>query len=347
MKKSIVKHIALGVLASAILTACGGGKSSDTGGKQVCDFTLQGANPLEINLGQSYIEPGFIIKDGNNNVIQGTTTGVVNAATAGDYILTYGAESCSNTATRTVTVLPATAGTCDFKLNGANPLTMTVGSNYQELGVTITDANHKKVTGTIAGTVNKDKVGEYSLTYQSESCTNKITRIVKVVPADCVYTVKGANPLLVDQGDDLNDPGVSAIDINNQDVDITVSGTVDTSALGDYKLTYQGEGCANHVTRTVTVKLQTCAITLNGNSPLEVIVNGTYTDPGAKIKDKSGNVLGADVKGTGSVDETKVGEYVLTYGNEACANTSDRIVKVREPLTHDELKDLYGDVILP
>jgi len=342
MKKSIVKHIALGVLASAVLTACGGGKSSSTGGKQVCDFTLQGNNPLEINLGQSYIEPGFIIKDGNNNVIQGTTTGIVNAATAGSYTLTYGAESCSNTATRTVTVLPATAGTCDFKLNGENPLTMTVGSDYQEPGVTITDANNQNVTGKISGTVKKNKVGEYSLTYQSESCTNKITRTVKVVPADCTYTVKGANPLLIDKGDALSDPGVTATDVNNQDVNITVSGMVDTSALGDYKLTYQGEGCANHVTRDVTVKLQTCAITLNGDSPLEVIINGAYTDPGAEIKDKSGNVLGADIKGTGSVDATKIGEYVLTYGNEACANTSDRIVKVRA-LTPDELKD----VILP
>jgi len=342
MKKSIVKHIALGVLASAVLTACGGGKSSGTGGKQVCDFTLQGSDPLEINLGQSYIEPGFIIKDGKNNVIQGTTTGVVNTATAGSYTLTYGAESCSNTATRTVTVLPAVAGACNFTLNGDNPLTMTVGSDYQELGVTITDASNQAVTGNITGTVNKNKVGEYSLTYQSESCTNKITRTVKVVPADCTYTVKGANPLLVDKGDALVDPGVTAIDVNNRSVAVTVSGAVDTSVLGAYQITYQGKGCANHVTRDVTVKLQTCAITLNGDSPLEVIINGAYTDPGAEIKDKSGNVLGADIKGTGSVDATKIGEYVLTYGNEACANTSDRIVKVRA-LTPDELKD----VILP
>jgi len=341
MKKSILKHIVLGTLASAILAACGGG-SSDPAGKQVCDFTVQGDNPLAINLGQSYIEPGYVIKDVNGNVIQGTTTGLVNSATAGDYTLTYGAESCSNTATRTVTVQAAAIGACNYILNGDNPLTMTVGSDYQELGVSITDANNQSVTGTVVGTIDKNTVGNYTLTYQSDSCTNTTTRTVNVVPADCAYTLKGADPLLIDKGDALLDPGVIAKDINNQEVTSTVSGTVDTSVLGSYTLTYQGQGCANTVTRGVEVKLQTCAYSLNGDSPLEVIVNGTYTDPGAEIKDKSGNVLEASATGTGSVDTTKVGEYVVSYQNAACANTSDRIVKVRA-LTPDELKD----IILP
>jgi len=341
MKKSITKHIALGILASAILTACGGGGSS-TGGKQVCDFTVQGDNPLEINLGQSYVEPGFTIKDENNNVIQGTTTGIVNSATVGDYTLTYGAESCSNTATRTVTVRAATAGTCNYQLNGDNPLTMTVGSNYQDPGVNITDANNQTITGTVTGSVDKNTVGDYTLTYQSDSCSNTTTRTVKVVPASCTYTLKGDNPLLIDKGDALVDPGVTVKNTNNQEVISTVSGAVDTSVLGNYTLTYQGQSCANNVTRDVTVKLQTCTYTLNGASPLEVIVNSAYTDPGAEIKDKSGTVLEASATGTGSVDATKIGEYVVSYKNDACANSVDRIVKVRA-ITQDELKE----VILP
>jgi len=343
MKKSILKHIVLGTLASAILTACGGDGKSEPAGKQVCDFTVQGDNPLEINLGQNYIEPGYVIKDVNGNVIQGSTTGLVNSATAGDYTLTYGAESCSNSATRTVTVLAATIGACNYILKGDNPLTMTAGSAYQEPGVNITDANSQTVTdGTVTGTVNKDTVGSYTLTYQSDSCNNTTTRTVNVVPANCAYTLKGADPLLIDKGDALVDPGVIAKDANNQEVTSTVSGTVDTSVLGSYTLTYQGQGCANSINRGVEVKLQTCTYTLNGDSPLEVIVNGAYTDPGAEIKDKSGTVLEANATGTGSVDTTKIGEYVVSYKNEACANTSDRIVKVRA-LTADELKD----IILP
>jgi len=114
MKKSIYKHIALGILASAMLTACGGGKSSGTGGKQVCDFTLKGTDPLKVNLGDSFVDPGVIVKDSNNNVIQATASGVINTAKVGDYTLTYGAESCSNSATRTVSVV-AVAGACNYQ----------------------------------------------------------------------------------------------------------------------------------------------------------------------------------------------------------------------------------------
>jgi len=42
------------------------------------------------------------------------------------------------------------------------------------------------------------------------------------------------------------------------------------------------------------------------------------------------------------VIKNEIGEYVLTCGNEACANTGERIVKVRA-ITPDELKE----VILP
>jgi len=217
-----------------------------------------------------------------------------------------------------------------------------VGTDYQEPGVRITDANNQQLTGKITGAVDKNTVGEYQLTYKSDSCNNDVTRTVNVVPATCTYTLNGDNPLLVDLGDDFADPGVIAKNASDTVVTSTVSGEVDTSKLGDYKLTYQGEGCDNQITRDVKVKLQTCTITMKGDSPMEVIVNNAYADPGAEIKDKSGNVLEADAKGSGNVDVTKIGEYVVSYANEACANSSDRIVKVRA-LTSDELKN----IILP
>ena len=302
-----------------------------------CSYTLIGKTPLTLKQGETYIELGASVKDSEGRAIVGTPSGVVNTEKVGSYTITYKGEGCSNTKKRVVTV-EAASGVCTYNLSGANPLEITVGDSYQELGVGITDANNQAVTGTTSGSVDTSTVGDYSITYKSDHCTNTKTRTVKVVSADCTYTLKGDNPLLLDKGDTFVDPGVEVKNASDKLVTSTVVGDVDTTKLGDYILTYQGKDCANSKPRSVTVKMQTCEYKLLGNSPLEIIVNSAYTDLGAEIKDKKGVVLEAKSLGTGNVDPTKVGEYVVTYKAEACGNSKDRIVKVRA-LTNEELRD--------
>ena len=302
-----------------------------------CDYALVGDNPLMLNLGDSYSDPGVAVKDSKQNTVTSTASGTVDTSTPGDYTITYQGAGCSNAQTRKVTVKPV-AGACTYDLNGANPLELTKGEAYQEPGVSIKDANDQTVTGTTSGSVDTSKLGDNTITYQSDRCTNTATRTVKVVSADCSYTLLGNDPLMLSKGDTFSDPGVVVEDSADSVVTSTSSGDVDTAKLGDYTLTYQGKDCANSQTRTVKVELQTCAYTLLGDSPLEIIVNNTYTDLGAEIKDKSGTVIAAKAMGTGAVDTTKVGEYVVNYKAEACGNAADRIVKVRA-LTNDELKE--------
>ncbi len=318
-----------------------GCKNSQTRTVQVvggsCDYTLTGSNPLMLNLGDTYSDLGVVVKDFKKNRVTSTATGSVDTSKEGDYTVTYQGTGCSNTQTRKV-IVKQVASKCTYDLNGANPFEVTVGGSYQEPGVSVKIDNNQTVTGTTSGSVDTSKPGNNTITYESDSCTNTTTRTVKVVSADCSYTLLGNNPLMLSKGDTFSDPGAVVKDSAGSVVTSTSSGEVDTAKLGDYTLTYQGKNCANSQARTVKVELQTCTYTLLGDSPLEIIVNNTYTDPGAKIKDKSSQLIADKAMGTGAVDATKVGEYAVNYKAEACGNTVDRIVKVRA-LTDDELKE--------
>lgn len=302
-----------------------------------CSYTLIGKTQLTLKQGDTYTELGASVKDIAGRSIVGTPSGIVNTTKVGSYTITYKGAGCSNTEKRVVTV-EAASGACTYNLSGANPLEITVGDSYQELGASIKGADNQTVTGETSGVVDTTTIGSYSIIYKSDRCTNTARRTVKVVSADCTYTLKGNIPLLLDKGDTFVDPGVEVKDASGKVVTSISSGNVDNAVLGDYTLTYQGKDCANSQTRSVTVKMQTCEYKLLAASPLEIILNSAYTDSGAEVKDKKGIVLAEKLLGTGNVDSTKVGEYVVTYKLEACGNSKDRIVKVRA-LTNDELRN--------
>jgi hypothetical protein len=320
-----------------------GCKNSQTRKVQViggnCSYTLAGDNPLLLNIGDTYSDAGVSVTDAKKNTVTSTVSGTVDTSTVGDYTITYKGVGCENTKTRTVTVKAAST-VCSYDLNGDNPLEVVIGGTYKELGVSIKDANSQAVTGTASGSVDTTKISDYAVTYQSDHCTNTTTRTVKVVAASCSYALVGNDPLMLSKDDTFSDPGVVVKDNAGSVVKSTLSGTVDTTVVGDYTLTYQGKDCANSKTRAVKVELQTCAYTLIGDSPLEIIVNSAYVDLGAEIKDKTGTVLEAKAMGTSAVavDNTKSGEYVVSYQHAECANSRERIVKVRA-LTDDELKE--------
>ena len=82
-------------------------------------ITLEGANPMTVELGGTYSEPGATSNGGETVTI----TGSVDTATVGTYTITYSAKDDSGntgTATRTVNVVDTTAPV--ITLEGANPM---------------------------------------------------------------------------------------------------------------------------------------------------------------------------------------------------------------------------------
>ena len=95
--------------------------------------TLNGDNPLVVELGDTYTEAGATA-DGGEAV---TVTGTVDTETVGSYTVTYSATDASGntgTATRTVNVVDTTVPV--VTLYGDNPLVVELGDTYTEAGAT-------------------------------------------------------------------------------------------------------------------------------------------------------------------------------------------------------------------
>jgi len=104
-------------------------------------ITLSGANPLNIELGENFTDPGFSAFDtGDNTSRTVNRTGSVDSSVAGSYPLTYTAtDSKGNigTATRTVNVLPAASTPPTVESSSATSIavtTTTLNGNVQSAG---------------------------------------------------------------------------------------------------------------------------------------------------------------------------------------------------------------------
>ena len=139
-----------------------------------------------------------------------------------------------------------------------------------------------------------------------------------------VITIQGDNPVTVELGSSYTDAGATAFDAFHGNTSVTSSGTVDTSAVGSYTITYTATDLDNNTatsTRVVNVVDTTApVITLLGDNPATAELGEAYTDAGATASDLSGTVT---VTTSGTVDTNTLGSYTLTYtSSDASGNTT-------------------------
>ena len=224
-----------------------------------------------------------------------------------------------------------------ISLTGNATVTVELGTSYTDAGATANDAFHGSTPVTSSGSVNTNAVGSYQITYTAtdlDGNTATATRTVNVVDTtNPVVTVTGANPATVELGETYTDAGATATDASGS-VTVVTTGTVDTTTVGAYTLTYtstDASGNSGTATRTVNVVDTTDpVVTVTGDNPATVELGDTYTDAGATATDASGSVT---VVTTGTVDTTTVGAYTLTYtSTDASGNsgTATRTVNVTD-----------------
>ena len=158
-----------------------------------------------------------------------------------------------------------------------------------------------------------------------------------------VITLIGSANVLVTQGESYVDEGARAIDDVDGDLTsrITVSGSVDTTTIGNYTLTYSvsdSSGNSATVSRTITVVAEGSdvtapVITITGNAILDVTQYETYVDAGATATDDVDGDITALIEVSGSVDTNTIGTYIITYsvsdsaGNLATATRNVNVVE--------------------
>jgi len=169
-----------------------------------------------------------------------------------------------------------------------------------------------------------------------------------------VIALNGSNPTVVELGSVYVEAGATA-DTGEL---VSVSGSVNTNAVGTYTLTYTAIddwGNVGTTTRTVNVVDTTSPVmSVTGDNPATVELGASYADAGATGSDLGGVVT---VTSSGTVNTDAVGTYTITYtGTDPSGNTAStsRTVNVVDttapvitvtgtnPVTH-ELGDTYTD----
>ncbi len=157
-----------------------------------------------------------------------------------------------------------------------------------------------------------------------------------------IITLIGANPLVINVNTTFVEPGANATDTEdcvgktqaqcNTALHLTATGTVNTSVVGTYTITYNATDSQNlaatPVTRTVNVVSTGCAvncgggggsgntrpvITVLGANPFSVIQNTVFIDPGATAFDSEDGDITLRIVATGTVNTAVVGTYTVTY----------------------------------
>lgn len=120
-----------------------------------------------------------------------------------------------------------------LELNGDKEVVIALDEDYQDAGVNIEGAKR-------TGEVDTQKEGKYVLTYSYKE--QSVQRTVKVVDFNkIVINLNGSADTYVRQGDPYIESGCHVIDkATGQKIEnMKVSGNVDTSKVGDYKITYE------------------------------------------------------------------------------------------------------------
>jgi len=138
-------------------------------------------------------DPGAIAIDTCAGDLPVVTSGTVNTAVPGDYILTYSAEdTVGNTAsvTRTVTVTDLEPPV--LTLAGDAAMRLVCGDTFNDPGATAQDTCAGELPVVVEGAVNTAIPGTYTLTYRAEDTAGNTASVTRQVEVRCDCLLEAA-----------------------------------------------------------------------------------------------------------------------------------------------------------
>ena len=187
---------------------------------------LNGSNPQRILIGTPYVEQGARAYDkyySGNITNRIKITGDIDINNPGNYSVFYSvSDDAGNTTTRTRKVIVYLSQP-KITLKGSKTEKVILGQDYVEPGYVATDEKDGNITNkvVVSGTVNRDKVGTYPITYtvtNSLGETTTVTRDVMVYIPEPVITITGSNPLNHKVLEAYTDLGATAYDLIDGDL---------------------------------------------------------------------------------------------------------------------------------
>ena len=226
-------------------------------------ISLVGEATISLIVGDTYTEQGATVTDNVDTDLTATPSGNVDTATEGTYTVTYTATDAAGnqgTATRTVFVSAPGVDTISpvITLVGESTISLTVGDTYAEQGATVTDNVDSDLNAVITGEVDTSTAGSYTITYTATDTagnqgTATRTVIVSEPSADTqapVITLVGSATINLALDGTYSEPGATVTDNVDADLVADISGTVDTSTVGTYTITYTATDAAGNQATT-------------------------------------------------------------------------------------------------
>jgi hypothetical protein len=310
----------------------------------------------------TFSDPGASAWDDVDGSVSVSYTGSISTTTLGKQYITYSAQDkAGNQAmqvVREVVVVADKTGPV-ITMNGNNPMSVNVNSNFADPGANANDACDGNVNNTLSSNnnVNTSVIGSYSVNYKANDLSGNVgtaTRTVNVGDFTAPVVTLNADaqgntdPISVNVFSNFTDPDANATDNYYAASSLTkqITGSVNTNVIGSYVLTYSftdGSGNVGTKTRTVNVvdKAAPTVVLVSGTAiNVEADLTAAFTDPGYYASDNYWASAKVNIVVTGGpVDRTKIGTtYTLTYtatdgsGNVGTITRDVTIVKTTKPV---------------
>src|ERR1035437_5113475 len=291
-------------------------------------ITLNGSNPIYVELGGAFSDPGATATDVCAGAVGVIVSGSVNTNSVGTNTLVYTAadgNGNTNTAARTVIVRgptpPATLWSftnlvlaADTNCSAAMP--DVTGTNFilaTDLSGALTISQSPTNNAILLPGTNLVVITVKDASSNAAYSTNFIVVQDQTPP---VITLNGSSSIFSELGQAFVDPGATANDACAGVVAVTVSGSVNTNAVGTNTLTYtasDGSGNTNTAIRTVIVRDTTPPTILWSFSNLVLVAD---TNCSAAMPDVIGTnfILATDLSGVLVISQTPTNGAVLLIG---------------------------------
>lgn len=213
---------------------------------------------------------------------------------------------------------------------------------YEEEGYTAVDNYDGDLTDQVESH-EENGVVYYTVTDSSGNTATAERKIVYDDRTAPVITLEGDNPLTVEKGTEVQDPGYTAIDDCDGDVTEQVTATQGDGVI-DYTVTDAHGNTATAQRTLVYVDTTPPVITLNGGGEMTIQSGENFSDPGCTAQDAGDGDVTGSVTTEGSVDPGTPGDYTITYSvTDSAGNTgtAQRLVHVKQPPENPGDKVVY------
>ena len=297
------------------------------------DLILNGAQSINFNIGDEFTDEGYeLINASVGDYV--LVTNNVDFETPGTYYITYEAYDINDQLIKRIfrTIHVGDFEAPEIELIGPSTVYIEYGDPYIEYGMTYSDNYDMTGTLVIDHEIAINTLGTYYVTYRAyDSSFNYSVELVRTViirdTTPPVIELNGLETVYVEYKGVYRDLGVTFTDLQTKTPRVVKIGTVDTSVLGTYIITYEGiDDSNNHseiLTRTVIVRDSTIPIiTLIGDQIVTIEYLSDYQELGAIVFDNYDHDIEVVIGGD-PVETDFVGTYEVVYsytdssGNQA------------------------------